>query len=105
MKNLVKILLIFTLPAHAATSTGPVEITKIRTGWNSGAVAIEVNQTIINPANCSSPDGYAIQESSNGFETHYSAILAAYTAGKPVEVIVASTECEQGRPKIWGIYF
>lgn len=105
MKRFILLVLLVSFQAQAGTSTGVVEITKIRTGWNSGAIAIEVNQTVINPAGCATPDGYAIQESSNGFQTHYSAALAAYVAGKPVEIIVATTECEQSRPKIWGIYF
>jgi hypothetical protein len=90
--------------AVAQTETPPLTIKKLRTGWNDDVFSIETNNSIINPANCPTPDAYAIAIASPGYKTHLAAALVAYSAGKQLTVIVSNWECSQSRPKIMGIY-
>ena len=94
---------ISSLPETFAAQTGPLQITRIRTGWAADQFAIETNQPILNPAGCPTPDGYALTYSDAGYKTHYAATLLAFSMAKPVMVAVSDTECVVGRPKIWGI--
>lgn len=107
MKGLVVIGAVLFVAAgicHAAQSVGPVTITRLRTGWNGDAFAIETNQAISNPANCEIPDGYGSESSSPGYKTYYAAALTALGLGKPITIIVSDVDCSFERPKIWGIY-
>lgn len=107
MRNLVLAGVVFVVAmgnCFAEQTIGPVAITRIRTGWNSDTFVIETNQPIANPANCEFPDGYASTLSDSGFKTHYAATLTAFALGKPVDIVVSSTECTEQRPKIWGVY-
>lgn len=99
--------LISTIAANAAlaqTETPLFTITKVRTGWSDDTFALEVNNSIINPAGCSAPDGYVSNIMSPGYKTHLAAALIAYSLGKQLTVIVSNTECTFSRPKIIGIY-
>lgn len=87
-----------------AVGTGTVQITKLRTGWDSEQFAVETAEAYINPASCPSPDGYAALDSSPGYRTYYSAILAAISSGKKVQLIVSNSDCAMGRPRIMGVY-
>ncbi len=98
------ILFVFTSSLKAATTAGPLPITTIRTGWNADSFGIVTNQPIINPANCSAPDGYVSASWDAGYKTYLSVTLTAFAMNKPVTVIVSDTECVANRPKIWGVY-
>ena len=90
--------------ALAVTQTGPLPITRIRTGWVADQFAIETNQTIVNPAGCIAPNGYISNISDPGYKTYYAAVLMAFALGKKVTVIISDTECMASTPKIIGIY-
>lgn len=78
-------------------------VTMVRTGWNSDSFAVVTAEQVINPANCSVPDGYISEQSLPGYRTYYAAALSALTLNTPVIVAVHNTECFSGRPKIIGI--
>jgi hypothetical protein len=90
-------------PSLAQTMTGAT-ITGVRTGWNADSFAVTTVQPIVNPANCSTPDGYISDKSLPGYNTYYAAALTAMIASSPsVAVTVHDTECFGGRPKLIGI--
>lgn len=108
MRNIVVGLIAFCslfLPNQVfSAQSAPTQITKIRTGWGSDTFAIETNQQILNPAGCSSPDGYISTAADAGYKTHYAAALLAFALVKQVTIVVSDTECLASRPKILGIY-
>lgn len=90
--------------AFAQTVVGPVAVKRVRTGWDFDGFAIETGQVIVNPAGCSTPDGYVSDVNQPGYKIHYAAVLTAYGTGKNVQVTVHNTVCGfAGRPKIIGI--
>jgi hypothetical protein len=92
----------FTSPAFSQTHvTGLVTI--IRTGWQSDAFGVVINEPMVNPAGCPTPDGYVSEGSQPGYRTFYAAALAAYATKQKVMVVVHNTECTGPRPKIIGI--
>lgn len=92
------------LEASAQTVVGPVTVSRVRTGWDAEAFVVETGQTIVNPAGCAGPDGYASDVSQAGYKTHYAAILAAWAAGRTVQIVVHNTACGfAGRPRISGV--
>jgi len=103
--NILFFILFYTpiFQVDAATMAGPLTITKIRTGWNSDNFAIETDQPIVNPAGCTTPDGYIFDPSKPGHKTYYPAVFMAFASSKKVLVTVSDTECYLGRPRIWGI--
>ena len=89
---------------NAQTVAGPVTVTRVRTGWDAEAFAVETGQSILNPKGCSTPDGYISDVSQAGYKTHYAAILLAYSTGRPVQIVISNTVCGlAGRPKIIGV--
>jgi hypothetical protein len=94
----------FAFAAQAQTEVGPVQIKMIRTGWNGDAVAVVTDLPVVNPAKCSTPDGYMTEIAAAGYKTHYAAILTAFAMGKKIRIVVAPNECVATRPKIWGVY-
>lgn len=85
--------------------TGNLTVTGITTGWNADQFRIETTQqTVINPASCSTPDGYVSEASTNpGHKTHYAAVLYGMATGKTISLVVSDTACASGRPKIIGV--
>jgi hypothetical protein len=96
--------LVFATSAMAQVSSTGL-ITGIRTGWGDDLFAAVLNVPVLNPAGCASPDGYISHVSLPGYHTFYSAALSAYEKGRPVTVVVNSTQCVAGRPTILGINF
>ena len=112
--------------SYAQTTTTPALISDIFTGWNADSIRVVTRTPIINPGSCASPDGYVLisvnnttttttgantatstsnsASSSNGYQTHYQALLTAFSMDHPVRIVVSNTECINGRPKIWGVY-
>ena len=90
--------------AHAQTTTAePNTILRLRTGWHSDVFSITVNRPIVNPANCSTADGYMSEAPHNGHKTHYAAALMAFATGRQLFVTVSNTVCVHGRPAIIGL--
>lgn len=90
--------------AMAQTGVGPVQITKVVTGFASDTVGVYTDKPIINPAKCSNPDLYISDSNDPGRRTYYAAALTALASKLPAEIVVSNTECTQtGRPKIWAI--
>ncbi|HVT33149.1 MAG TPA: hypothetical protein VHE32_10905 [Rhodanobacteraceae bacterium] len=87
----------------AQSMTGPVDITWVRTGWNSDAIGVVTAQPIINPAGCPTADGYVSTSSRPGYQTYLSATLTAFALSTPVDITVLDTQCEGGRPVLIGI--
>jgi hypothetical protein len=84
----------------AQTGTGLINISSIRTGWSDDIFAVLTTQPMINPAGCSSPDGYSSNIAQAGYKTHYAAALLAHASGKQVQLVINNTTCFQGRPVI-----
>jgi hypothetical protein len=93
---------VFATSAMAqVTATG--SITLLRTGWNADSFAVVLNGAVVNPAFCSTPDGYISEVSMPGYQTYLSAALAAYQSRRTVTVTVRGDQCFAGRPVILGI--
>lgn len=90
--------------AHAQSSTGPVPLTKLRTGWAADQFALETGQAVLNPANCPVPNGYHSAGTDAGYKTYYSTALTAFSLGKNVTIVVSNTECSVNGPRIIGLY-
>jgi hypothetical protein len=112
--------------SYAQMISTPALISDIFTGWNADSIRVVTRTSIINPGNCATPDGYVLisvnnttttttgantatstgnsASSSNGYQTHYQALLTAFSLDQPVRIVVSNTECVNGRPKIWGVY-
>jgi hypothetical protein len=107
MRILISALLFLLLSignAQAQSNSGLVQISTIRAGWSADTFAIETGQAIVNPANCSAPDGYMVAISDPGYKTFYAAALMAFSTGKSIIVIISNNECSSMRPKIIGIH-
>ena len=94
---------LFAGKAQAQTSTGPIPVAAIRTGWSNDLFAIDTGGSYLNPANCPAADGYYAALAVPGYKTHLSVALLAFSLGKNVTVIVSNTECTESRPRIIGI--
>jgi hypothetical protein len=112
--------------SYAQMTSTPALISDIFTGWNADSIRIVTRTPIINPGNCATPDGYVLVSvnnttttttgantatstgnsvsSGNGYQTHYQALLTAFSLEHPVRIVVSNTECVNDRPKIWGVY-
>ena len=86
----------------AATQTSWGKIILHMTGWGVDDVRVQLTGAVINPANCSIPDGYMTDETDSGNHAHQSALLAAYASGKDVSVVIDGCN-SVGRPKIVGV--
>jgi len=95
---------LFTSIAHAQSATGPVNLTKLRTGWAADQFALETGQAVLNPANCPVPNGYHSASTDPGYKTYYSTALTAFSLGKNVTIVVSNTECSVGGPRIIGLW-
>jgi len=92
-----------TSPALAQTMITST-INGVRTGWNSDSFAIMTIEPVVNPANCSIPDGYISEKSLPGYNTYYAAALTAMTAPSPTIVVtIHNSQCLSGRPVIIGV--
>lgn len=89
--------------ASAQTFTAPITVKQVRTGWNADMFAIVPVQSMINPASCSSPDGYVSTSTEPGYQTHLAASLMAFSLDASVVVAVDNTKCLAGRPVIIGV--
>jgi hypothetical protein len=98
------LLSLFAETALAQSTVGPVPITRIRTGWATDMFALETGAAISNPAGCPSPNGYFSLGTEPGYKTFYAAALMAFSTGKNVTIMVSSTDCTSGAPRIIGIY-
>lgn len=98
------VLTLLGLSVLAFSQTNTVGTTRlIRTGWNSDQFAIVTNEPILNPAKCSTPDGYITDASQPGYNTYYAAALTAFVERVQINVIVDDRVCILGRPKLIGI--
>jgi hypothetical protein len=91
--------------AAAAQTTTPDlnTIVRLGTGWGSDVVGVNVNRPIVNPAGCSTPDGYMSESPHLGHKTHYAALLMAFATGRQVQITVSNAACVHGRPAIIGV--
>ena len=90
--------------AMAQTTTPDLNtIVKLGTGWGSDVVGVNVNRPIVNPAGCSTPDGYMSESPHLGYKTHYAAPLMAFATGRQVQITVSNAACVHGRPAIIGV--
>lgn len=95
-------LIAFSAPAFSQTMVNGT-ITMIRTGWNVDDFAIVTAESIINPANCATPDGYMSAHNLPGYSTYYALALTAYSLSNPVVITVHQSLCAADRPMIIGI--
>jgi hypothetical protein len=101
--TLAFVLLAGSAGAQAATMSAPGKITLLRTGWNSDSFAIFTNAPFVNPAHCSTPDGYISTKPAAGYNTYYDAAKLGFEMQVKAVVIVDDTTCVSDRPKIIGI--
>ena len=101
-KSLAVICLLFPVNLFAEESLN-TNISGIRTGWNGDFFAIVSADPVKNPASCPSADGYLSENSQPGYKTYYAAALTAYSINSKVTIIIDSTKCSLGRPKLIGI--
>jgi hypothetical protein len=67
-------------------------ISLIRTGWDTESFAVVTAEPIINPANCSTPDGYITAAAFRGYRTYYDAVLTAFVTDVPITITVHNTQ-------------
>ncbi|MBX3701195.1 MAG: hypothetical protein KF903_09385 [Dokdonella sp.] len=108
MSRIIRTLAITTLcmisgTTFAQSSTGTITLSALRTGWNSDSFALVPVGAIINPANCSTPDGYVSAAPAPGYQTFLSTALTAFALDTSVAVTVHNTACISGRPVLIGI--
>lgn len=91
--------------AQQVVHTGVTTITGYHTGWGQAMVRVTLQGGIYNEfAACTEHDGYVVMPETsydNGYETHISALLAAYMAGKKVQLVLSG--CALNRPRIIGV--
>jgi hypothetical protein len=94
-----------TAPVLAQQSSTNVNIVRLTSGWSSDVFHLTVDQPVINPGNCPTPDGYSTELAQSGYKTHYAAALLAFSMGRRVSIAVSQTQgaCVHGRPLIIGI--
>lgn len=93
------------LVAAQSQSTAFLTISGLGTGWGADVFRIETaGQAIVNPARCSSADGYMSELSIPGYRTHYAAALLAFVTSRQVSIVVHDTQCLYGRPLVLGLY-
>jgi hypothetical protein len=104
MRALIAMALVGIASPALAQTVVNTSIQSIRTGWNAELFAIVTADPIVNPANCPTPDGYISEISNPGYNTYYTAAIAAYMGGRSVTVAVDNAHCgAAGRPKLIGI--
>jgi hypothetical protein len=80
-------------------------ITRIRTGWGADQFIIELNKLMVWGA-CTqkpAPGGYVSVSTTPGHALYFQAALAAYAKGRPVTVIVDTSNCALKLPLLIGI--
>ncbi len=107
MKYILSILLTIgmTSTVFGATSSNTTGlITDYYTGYSSNNIRIKIDGAAYDEvSNCTAYDGYMVHGNSSGYESHTSALLAAYLADKEVKVILDDSACISNRPKIIGV--
>ena len=106
VKKLTCVLLIlFSISANSAVNSPQGKLTGYFTGWSSYVVRVNLQGANYSEIpECGTRDGYAVQRDANdtnGFSTHVSALLAAFTAGK--DVVLTLSGCVFDRPQIIGV--
>jgi hypothetical protein len=89
--------------ASAQIMQPPSVVTMVRTGWGMDSFAVVTAGPVGNPAKCATPDGYISDKSLPGYQTYYSAALAAIASHLHVVVTVHKTQCFMNRPILIGI--
>lgn len=108
MSSIIRTLTLATLctisgATFAQSSTGTITLSALRTGWNSDSFGLVPVGAVINPANCSTPDGYVSAAPAPGYQTFLSTALTAFALDTPIVVTVNNTVCLSGRPVLIGI--
>lgn len=100
----VALALSVTCSVNAQSSSGLVDISAVRTGWNSDAFGIITVQPISNPANCPVADGYVSTSAHPGYQTFLSTSLTAFALSTQVTITIHNTLCDEGgHPLLIGI--
>ena len=82
-------------------TTGWLYIDQILLGWNVKRLNYTFDQTLPNPANCSIASGGSVDEDQVNLDHIYSLSLVAFSAHKPVQLVLADDACSfNGRVKI-----
>lgn len=68
-------------------------------------IRVETKAQRHNPAQCSDPDSYMVDESlpAEVKERIYSTLLSAYHANAPIKLFVNTNACERSRPEILNV--
>jgi hypothetical protein len=102
-RRILLTLAVLVSPVCFAQTHHTVSVKMVRTGWNADAFAIVPAEPVQNPAKCPTADGYLSEKASPGYSTYYAATLSAYTANRPVMVVIDNASCAAGRPRIIGV--
>ena len=89
-----------TANAYSATTLANHTISKVHLNFSSG-IFIQTKETMMNPDNCGSSFWYRVEKGSSYEKESYSLLLAAYTAGKKVNIGLDG--CLGDNPKIFWV--
>ena len=108
MRTIVTVATILLMVSSAKAQTAvDGSISLLRTGWGGDSFALVLKLppgvSLPDPHHCGTLDGVMSDSASPGYNTFYAAALAAFSARKPVTVILNDHACVQGRPAIFGI--
>ncbi len=93
--------LFFTANAMVADSAYHTNtVNKILTGYSDKAVYFALDDTTINPANCSTASVYGIDPATRDVQAMLAILLTAKTTETPVEIKVAGGECFGSYPSV-----
>ena len=85
-------------------STDWGKITFYGTDWAEDQVRVQTTAPFINPTpGCANTDGYMTDSTEAGNHAQQSALLAAFAAGKEVQIILEGCN-SVSRPRIIGVY-
>jgi hypothetical protein len=93
---------LFTAPLCQAGWVSGVNPKNVRANLSGGAgITFATNETIPNPAACSTNDFYGIASDANGHHKNaLSILLTAIAMGRTVSVYVEESGCYAGRPLV-----
>jgi hypothetical protein len=74
----------------------------VATGWVANQLRVATDAPFYNPDGCAQTDGYMTDASDPGVAIHHAALLAAFTARKPVTLWLQGCT-GAGRPWIIGV--
>lgn len=87
-------------------TTASSKIVRMTGGWGDAILYVVLSAPVINPANCSSTDGYMTNSADPGAPLYNQMLLNAYQSGQKISLVISANGCTpSGRPQIAGVNF